>query len=84
MLELPRPIMAGRWRRITFLYTTGEQLRTAHSINELVVRSEEREVLWRSLRERALQSGQYQPADLPEIALDPLLLAMLGELSKGG
>jgi hypothetical protein len=82
LLELPRPIMAGRWRRITFLYTTGEQLRAARGINDLVVRSEDREVLWRSLRERALQSGQYQPADLPEFDLDPLLLAMLGELGK--
>lgn len=82
LLELQRPILAGRWRRLTFLYTTGEQLRAARSINDLVVRSEEREVLWRSLRERALQSGQYQPAELPELALDPLLLAMLGELGK--
>jgi hypothetical protein len=82
LLELPRPILAGRWRRITFLYTTGAQLRTARNINELIVRTDEREVLWRSLRERALQSGQYQPADLPEVDLDPLLLAMLGELGK--
>ena len=81
LLKLPRPITAGRWRRITFLYTTGELLATARSIQELVVRSEERDVLWRSLRERALTSGQYQPAELPEFDLDPVLLAMLGKLS---
>ncbi len=79
---LPRPILSGRWRRITFLYTTGELLRSAQTVRDLVVKSEERDVLWRSLRERALQSGQYQAADLPEVGLDPLLLAMLGELGK--
>ena len=54
---LPRPIPARRWRRITFLYTTGALLREARTINDLVVRSEERDILWRSLRERALNAG---------------------------
>ncbi len=79
---LPRPILAGRWRRITFLYTTGDLLCTARTVNDLVVRSEEREILWRTLRERALNAGAYQPADLPEIDLDPALLAFLGDWSK--
>lgn len=82
--SLPRPITAGRWRRVTFLYTTGALLREARTINDLVVRSEEREVLWRTLRERALNAGSYQPADLPEFDLDPALLAFLGDLSKLG
>ena len=76
---LPRPILAGRWRRITFLYTTGELLRGAQKLNDLVVKAEGRQVLWRSLRERALSSGQYAPADLPELDLDPALLALLGD-----
>lgn len=76
---LPRPIVAGRWRRITFLYTTGELFRAARSVNELVVKSEDREILWRSLRERALSSSQYRLVDLPEMALDPLVLALLGD-----
>jgi len=78
--SLPRPVPASRWKRITFLYTTGELFLTAQTINDLVVRSEERQVLWRSLRERALQGGEYQPQDLPETALDPLLLALLGDM----
>jgi len=81
---LPQPILAGRWRRLTFLYTTGGQMRSARTLNDLVVRSEERQVLWRSLRERALASGQYQAGELPEIALDPALLALLGGLTAGG
>lgn len=75
--RLPRPIPARRWRRVTFLYTTGDLLTRASSLNDLVVRSEEREVLWKSLRERALHSGAYQPADLPELPFDPAILALL-------
>jgi len=80
LLRLPQLIPAGRWKRITFLYTTGRHLLKAHTLNDLVVRAEERDVLWRSLRERALQSGDYHADDLPEIAIDPALLAMLGAL----
>jgi hypothetical protein len=79
---LPVPLLAGKWKRITFLYTTGERFMAARQIDELVVQSEERAGLWRILRERALQTGLYQAAELPELDLDPLLLAMLGELSK--
>jgi hypothetical protein len=79
---LTRPILAGRWLRITFLYTTGELFRKAQTVNDLVVHSEEREVLWRSLRERGLSTGLYAPADLPEVDLDPALLALLGEWGK--
>ncbi len=82
--RLPVPIAAGNWRRITFLYTTGDNFRRARTVKELVVRSEERELLWQSLRERAMNSGQYQAGELPEqtFDLDPQLLIMLGELGK--
>lgn len=79
---LPAPIQAGKWRRLTFLYTTGELLMNAHSLSDLVVRTEERSLLWRSLRERALQDGQYQADDLPDDLIDPALLALLGDLSN--
>jgi hypothetical protein len=77
---LPRPVLAGRWRRVTFLYTTGDLLARARTVNDLVVRSDERDVLWRSLRERALASGAYTASQLPEIDLDPILLALFGDL----
>jgi hypothetical protein len=83
LLRLPAPILADRWRRLTFLYTTGEYLNRAHTLNDLVVESNERDVLWRSLRERAIHAGEYneyQTNDLPEIAVDPALLALLGGL----
>lgn len=74
LVALPAPIPAGKWRRITFFYTTGERLRSAHTINDLVVQSDERQMLWSSLRERALYTGQYTTSDLPEMPIDPAIL----------
>lgn len=75
---LPKPIPAEKWRRITFLYTTGEYLLNAEKINDLVVKPDERPILWKALRERVSRFQVYgQPVDLPEIELDAALLAML-------
>ena len=76
--KLPHPIAAEKWRWLTFLYTTGEYLLRAKTLNELVVQSDERQLLWQSLRERATQAQTYQ-ADLPETELPPeVLMALLG------
>lgn len=80
--ELAHPIRAEKWKRITFLYTTGELFARAKTGNDLVVRSEERQVLWQSLRERAESSGLYQPSEIPQMALDPALLIMLGDIKR--
>jgi hypothetical protein len=74
--KLPRPITAGKWRRLTFLYTTGEYLLRAHSLNDLVVQDDERALLWRSLRERA-ERADYRTGELPQMDIDPLALAAL-------
>ncbi len=37
LLELPRPIPAEKWRRFTFLYTTGERLTQANDVHDLRV-----------------------------------------------
>jgi len=51
--RLPRPIPARRWRRITFLYTTGERLLLAEDVSDLAVPpSDEHDRLWRLIRER--------------------------------
>ena len=82
MQPLPHPIQADQWRRITFLYTTGELLLQAEIVKDLVVRDDERALLWQSLRERALRSGEELAGELPEdqFQLDPMVLAMLGGL----
>ena len=76
--RLAQPILADKWRRVTFLYTTGEYLLRAKTLNDLVVQSDERQLLWQSLRERATQEQTYQ-TDLPEAELPPeVLMALLG------
>lgn len=75
---LPQPIRAGKWRRLIFLYTTGEYLMQARTLNDLVIRSDERSTLWRSLRERAEATQVYQ-VELPPLDLPPeVLTALLG------
>lgn len=78
---LKTPIFAGAWKRITFLYTTGELFARAKKVQDLVVRTEERKILWHSLREKAFRSQEYDRNELPEIDLDPEILMMLGDLS---
>ena len=83
--KLKEPVVADKWKRITFLYTTGEYMLKAKSINDLVVDGDERQVLWLSLRDRA-ENEQLYKADLPEADIPPdVLLALLGikELEGG-
>lgn len=76
--KLREPVLAGKWKRITFLYTTGEYLLNARTLNDLVVNGDERQVLWRSLRERA-ENEQLYKTDLPDVELPPnVLMALLG------
>lgn len=76
--RLTHPVVAEKWKRLTFLYTTGEYLLKARTLNDLVVQSDERALLWQSLRERA-QNEQLYKTDLPEAELPPeMLIALLG------
>lgn len=77
LLHLDRPIMAGAWKRITFLYTTGELFNSAALINDLVVRSENREILWKNLRERSQQSSIYRTSGPLNPVIDPALLDLI-------
>ena len=75
--RLEKPIVAEKWRRLTFLYTTGEYVLKAQTINELVVQSDERTSLWQSLRERAGQDQGYK-AEIPDDIDPSMLIALLG------
>ncbi len=79
---LSRPVVAEKWRRVTFLYTTGEYLLEAHRLSDLVVDSEDREMLWRSLRDRAQGDQRYQAAP-PDLDLPPAALMALLEIRDG-
>jgi hypothetical protein len=76
--KLKEPVLAEKWKRITFLYTTGEYLLNAKKLNDLVIDGDERLVLWRSLRERA-ENEQLYKTDLPEVDIPAeVLIALLG------
>ncbi|MFN8434886.1 MAG: hypothetical protein U0V18_12740 [Anaerolineales bacterium] len=76
--KLKEPIRTDKWKRLTFLYSTGEYLLHAKTLNDLVVEGEERNVLWKSLRERA-ENDQLYKVDLPEADIPPeVLMALLG------
>jgi hypothetical protein len=77
--KLPNPIPSLRWRRITFLYTTGEHLMQATEINDLIVDSEERELLWSALKDRGLKAeANYESG--PSMQVDFAILCALGNL----
>ncbi len=76
--KLSQPISADKWKRLTFLYSTGEYLLNAKTLNDLVVAGDERQILWRSLRERA-ENEQLYKTNLPEVDIPPeVLMALLG------
>jgi hypothetical protein len=76
--KLKEPIHTDKWKRLTFLYSTGEYLLNAKTLNDLVVEGEERNVLWKNLRERA-ENEQLYKTDLPEADIPPeVLMALLG------
>ena len=76
--KLRKTIVAEKWKRVTFLYTTGEYLLKAKTLNDLVVDGDERQLLWHSLRERA-ENEQLYKIDLPEVDIPPeVLIALLG------
>jgi hypothetical protein len=77
---LPRPIPSKRWRRLTFVYTTGERLMAAEEINDLIVQSPEREVLWAALRERQIAAERQAPASKQAGEVDFAILCELGNL----
>ncbi len=55
MEPLPRPIRFARWKRFTFVYTTGDRLLSGRDVTDLTIASAaRRDRLWRMLRDRAM------------------------------
>ncbi len=76
---LPHPILAGEWKRFTFLYTTGEYLRRAGKLTDLTVRPGERRRLWKALRDRGSHIPAYQlELDYLDELSSEVLAALLG------
>ncbi len=80
---LPHPVRAQGWRRLTFLYTTGENLLNAHTLNDLVLQHDQRRSMWRALYDRLENSQAYQAGRPPGVDLpDEVLAALLGYNSR--
>ncbi len=76
--KLKEPVKSEKWKRLIFLYTTGEYLLNAKSLNDLVVDGDERHILWKSLHERA-ENEQLYKTDLPDVDIPAeVLVALLG------
>jgi hypothetical protein len=73
--ELSEPILTNKWRRITFLYTTGAHFKDAQTLRDLIIDDNERRVLWQALRERADVLQEYYISDQDKFDLDPAILA---------
>ncbi len=84
LFSLPQKIQAGSWKRVTFLYTTGQRIRNAETLRDLVTRDSERDLLWHALRDRAAISDLYRVNPPAQMELDPVILALLAGLEQGG
>ena len=72
--QLDTPVLAQGWKRLTFLYTTGQHLRYAQVLSDLVVRNEERNQLWRTIREHAEKKDQYHENEPFSLEISPEML----------
>ena len=87
LIELPKPIMADKWKRITFFYTTGELLSKAETINDLIINAEDRPLVWNALREKASIDqtyGKNQEDQYLWLDIDPKVLSKLLGLEDTG
>ncbi len=75
--QLTESVLSEKWHRITFLYTTGEYLLNARTVNDLVIHSEERQVLWKALRERMAHDGEYSTKQYESLD-DEVITLLLG------
>ncbi len=74
LIKVPEAVKAEKWKRITFLYTTGELFNRARCISDLVMRSDDKVLLWKAIRERTQQRSQYNTMSQPDITIDPSVL----------
>ena len=79
--ELNPAVPAGNWKRITFLYTLGSLFNQAHIINDLVVKSEDHEMLWKCLRERKQSYQSVEDQHQLKLFTDEELIKLLGQMT---
>ncbi len=82
MYQLDLPIVATNWHRLTFLYTTGAQFNAATALSDLVIKGQERELLWTALKERQATWEPEVLSDAPQVDIDLSLILALQSLGK--
>jgi hypothetical protein len=82
LITLGKPIMAGQWKRLTFLYTLGDIFQKAETLDDLILKSDHRQLLWKTLKERPHHSGGYHFDESAGMDIDATLLALLGDFKK--
>lgn len=73
LYSLQTPIKTEKWKRISFFYTLGYLVNQAKIINDLVVRTDDREILWNTIREKSLSQYSGRNNTTPTIADEDIL-----------
>ena len=79
--SLAEPIIANKWKRITFFYTLGSLVNQAKVINDLVIGSDEKDILWKTIRERSLSKYSEKATGLPGFTDSEMLKLLLQVIS---
>jgi len=75
--QLSEPLLAEKWKRITFFYTLGDHFNKASTIKDLVIKNEDRALLWATLRERQESSSLYLAQPILPMDMDPAILRLI-------
>jgi hypothetical protein len=79
LVRLPHPIISRKWRRVTFLVTTGERFQNAWELNDLVLDAPEDAVVWRAIRDLHSEQGEVREPSQPYQTSLPLWYAFSDE-----
>jgi hypothetical protein len=80
--KLSPALPAGSWKRITFLYTMGSFFNQAKIINDLVIHTEDREILWKCLRERKQSYNHGTTQDQLKLFSDEEFISLLSQMTN--
>jgi hypothetical protein len=75
--SLQPPILADKWRCLTFIYTTGEHLLQEENFRDLAIRDEERGLISQALRNRSSSSSKHIGRREEDFIIDPELLPLI-------
>jgi|YNPNPStandDraft_1061719.scaffolds.fasta_scaffold85414_2 hypothetical protein len=59
LIELPRPILSRRGRRLLFIWTTGDKFSRAVELNDLLGKSAADDALWDALKSRGIDAERH-------------------------